>query len=128
MSTPRTIYRVLVYQEDLAPAEEWLDTTLDRSIGGVSEIWRPFPDAVREIYRGEDNPLIPSAAQVRDAARWKKLIALVGTPANASDVIVKLFWDDATMTPFIIVGKEGEYYIDRGSFAAVIDSIPEPED
>lgn len=61
-----------------------------------------------------------------DAARWKKLIRLCGTPQDGLHTSVRLFWDDATMTPFILVGQKS-YYSDRGSFEAVIDSIEENE-
>lgn len=44
-----------------------------------------------------------------DADRWKKLMALVGSPQNGSDEIVKLYWDDATMTPFITI-DHGDLY------------------
>lgn len=72
----------------------------------------------------------------RDAERWRKLMKLVGTPANASDEPVTLCWDDATMAPFISVGRfdigmsdrRRDYFIERGSFEQVMDSIPEPKD
>lgn len=62
-----------------------------------------------------------------DARRWRKLIRLVGYPNDASDTIVTLFWDDATMTPVIRLGKNKSFYEERGSFAGVIDSIHEDE-
>lgn len=61
-----------------------------------------------------------------DANRWLKLKHLVGYVGDGSNVTVKLFWDDATNTPFIVVDKKS-YYIDRGSLDSVIDSIPEWE-
>lgn len=64
-----------------------------------------------------------------DAERWRKLVKLVGTPANASDATVKLSIDDATMTAFICVDKtvyHDENYTD--SIDSVMDSIPMPED
>lgn len=36
----------------------------------------------------------------------------------------KVLWDDATMTPIVVVGRESEtcktYYVERGSFEAVM--------
>lgn len=69
----------------------------------------------------------------KDADRWKKLMKLIGTPSDCSDSVIRFFWDDATMTPFIKVGldspgtRSATYYVERGSFEAVIDSIPEPK-
>lgn len=63
----------------------------------------------------------------QDARRWRKLIRLVGYPQDASDTTVTLFWDDATMTPFIRIGNNKSFYDERGSFASVIDSIPEDD-
>lgn len=62
----------------------------------------------------------------QDARRWRKLLALVGTPANASDCTVKLFWDDATMTPLIAVGRDS-HFVEHGGFNQIIDSIKWPE-
>ena len=61
----------------------------------------------------------------RDAERWRKLLALVGTPQDGSDTVVLLSWDDATMTPSIKVGKQ-EHFAERGSFERVIDGIEWP--
>lgn len=58
---------------------------------------------------------------------WRVLISLVGHPHDGSDTTVKLFWDDATMTPFIIVGKKS-YYVEHGSFESVILKIKEELD
>lgn len=63
----------------------------------------------------------------QDARRWRKLIRLVGYVNDASDTTVTLFWDDATMTPFIRIGNYKSFYQERGSFAGVIDSIHEDE-
>lgn len=41
---------------------------------------------------------------IKDAQRWRKLVKLVGTPANGSDTTVSLFFDDATMTAWIKIG------------------------
>lgn len=73
-----------------------------------------------------DREEIERIASDRNAVRWNKLMRLIGTPANASDETVKMFWDDATMTAHIQVGKE-VYGTDHGSFEAVIDSIDWPE-
>lgn len=62
----------------------------------------------------------------QDAKRWKKLIRLCGFTQNASDVTVKLFWDDATNTAHISVGKK-TYGTDQRSFESVIDSIEWPD-
>jgi hypothetical protein len=65
--------------------------------------------------------------QIReDAARWKKLIRLCGSVQDASDVTVKLFWDDATLSAHIQVGNK-TYGTDQRSFESVIDSIDWPD-
>ena len=61
----------------------------------------------------------------QDAKRWRKLIRLIGSPQDGSDITVKLFWDDTTNTPWIIVGKE-QSCCEHGDFDTLIDSIPEP--
>lgn len=60
----------------------------------------------------------------RDAERWRKLIRLTGSTLDGSDTTVKLFWDDATRSSHIMVGKEF-YGTDNRSFESVIDSISE---
>lgn len=59
----------------------------------------------------------------QDARRWRKLIRLVGFPQDGSNITVSLFWDDATNTPFIRVGKNNIHA--SRSFESVIDSIRE---
>lgn len=49
---------------------------------------------------------------------WTKLITLVGHYKDASDVIVKLFWDDATGDACLLVGSR--FYADR-SFELAVD-------
>lgn len=70
------------------------------------------------------------ATILANSNRWEKLIKLLGTPANASDSAIKFFWDDATMTPHVIIGynnyNKKKYYVERGSYDQVMDSIPEP--
>lgn len=63
---------------------------------------------------------------IDDANRWLKLKSLIGYVQDGSNETVKLFWDDATNTPFIVVGKKS-YYTERGSLDSVIDSIPDWE-
>jgi hypothetical protein len=47
---------------------------------------------------------------LRDKAdRWDKLVKLAGYVGNASDVTIKMFQDDATLTYHIVVGKESNY-------------------
>lgn len=65
----------------------------------------------------------------REVECWRKLMELVGTPQDGSDTPVTFSWDDATMTPIITVGRQSvistpkSYYIERGSFESVIESI-----
>lgn len=58
---------------------------------------------------------------LKDAQRWQKLISLVKTNPE-----VKLRTSNNGDIITIAVGEE-TYYIERGTFDTVIDSIPDPK-
>lgn len=61
-----------------------------------------------------------------DDIKWKKLISLAGYVQDGSCETVSLFWDDATRTALIQVGKK-TYGRDGCGFETALSLIPEQE-
>lgn len=64
----------------------------------------------------------------KDALRFRKLLDLIGYPQNGSHTTVRLFWDDATMTAFMLngVGRNARTRYNVAGFRALIDSVEIP--